>query len=51
MGFYMVGRIRFRLLGIDTPEIHGVKKDSEEYRQGMRAKEFVEEEARKPLPI
>ena len=32
---------RCRLYGIDTPETYGVKKNSEEYKQGMIAKEFV----------
>jgi micrococcal nuclease len=31
-----------RLAGINTPEIHGVKKDSAEYTAGMEAKAFVE---------
>jgi len=32
---------RIRLYGIDTPETYGVKKDSEEYQAGMRAKQRV----------
>ena len=35
-------RERFRLFGIDTPETYGVKKGSDEYKAGMKAKEFVE---------
>lgn len=31
-----------RLAGIDTPEIYRVKKDSEECRKGIGAKEYVE---------
>lgn len=31
-----------RLLGVDTPEIHGVKKNTKEYKEGIRSKEFVE---------
>lgn len=42
LGFYMFARIRFRLAGIDTPEIHGVKKDSEEYKRGQESKAEVE---------
>lgn len=42
LGFHVSVRETFRLTGIDTPEIHGVKKDSEEYRRGMEAKKFVE---------
>lgn len=37
---------RVRLFGVDTPEVYGVKKDSEEYAAGMKAsartKELVE---------
>ena len=36
-------RITLRLYGINTPEIRGVPKDSEEYERGMKAKVFVEE--------
>ena len=32
---------RVRLLGVNTPETYGVRKDSEEYSEGMRAKEIV----------
>ncbi|MCK4268625.1 MAG: thermonuclease family protein [Actinomycetia bacterium] len=33
---------KLRLEGIDTPEIHTVKTNTEEYTKGLRAKEFVE---------
>ena len=42
LGFYVELRERVRLEGIDTPEIYRVKKDSEEYKKGMEAKEYVE---------
>ena len=42
LGFYVELRERVRLAGIDTPEIYRVKKDSEEYKKGMEAKEYVE---------
>jgi micrococcal nuclease len=42
LGFHVSVRETFRLTGIDTPEMHGVKKDSEEYRRGLEAKRFVE---------
>lgn len=42
LGFHVTVRETFRLTGIDTPEIHGVKKNSEEYRRGMETKKFVE---------
>jgi len=32
---------RIRLKGINTPETYNVKKDSEEYKKGTVAKEFV----------
>lgn len=34
---------KLRLEGIDTPEIHTVKTNTEEYAKGIKAKEFVEE--------
>ncbi len=42
LGFYVELRERVRLTGIDTPEIYRVKKDSEDYKKGMEAKEYVE---------
>jgi Kyanoviridae endonuclease len=33
---------RLRLLGVNTPEIYGKPKASEEYKEGLRAKELVE---------
>ncbi len=41
-GFETSRRERLRLFGIDTPESYGVKKDSDEYRAGIAAKNFVE---------
>jgi len=32
---------RCRLYGINAPETHGVRKDSEEYKRGMEAAEFL----------
>jgi len=43
LGLKIFVRERIRLFGIDTPEIFGIKKESEEYQRGMAAKEFVEE--------
>jgi micrococcal nuclease len=43
LGFSVFIRVRFRLLGINTPEIHGVKKTSEEYAKGVLAKVKVED--------
>jgi micrococcal nuclease len=42
LGFRMKTEQRIRLKGIDTPEIYRQKKDSEEYKKGQAAKEFVE---------
>jgi micrococcal nuclease len=42
LGFYVELRERVRLEGVDTPEIYRVPKDSEEYKKGMEAKEYVE---------
>jgi len=43
LGFNVRIRERFRLAGIDTPEVHGVKRDSEEYKRGLAAARRVEE--------
>lgn len=42
LGFYVTMRERVRLKGINTPEIYKVPKNSEEYKKGMDAKEYVE---------
>ena len=42
LGFEVKFFGRFRLIGVDTPEIFGVKKSSEEYKQGKKAAEYVE---------
>jgi micrococcal nuclease len=41
LGFKITTLQRIRLRGINTPETYNVKKDSEEYRKGMEAKEYV----------
>ncbi|NPA36940.1 MAG: hypothetical protein GXO47_08840 [Chlorobi bacterium] len=41
MGFKITTEQRIRLKGIDTPEIWRRKKDSEEYKTGLVAKEYV----------
>ena len=43
LGFKITTHQRIRLAGIDTPEIFSVKKDSDEYRFGIAAKQFVEQ--------
>ena len=43
LGLKIFTRQRIRLFGIDTPEIHGVKKDSEEFIKGAAAKDRVVE--------
>ena len=41
LGFYMIARIRMRLARINTPETFSVKKDSEEYKAGVKSKTHV----------
>lgn len=41
LGFRQYGVYRFRLLGLNTPEIFGVGHDTEEYQQGVEAQIFV----------
>lgn len=43
LGFDTFRKVRVRFADINTPEIHGVKHSSDEYAQGMKAKQFVEE--------
>jgi len=41
LGFKITTHQRIRLQGINTPETYNVKKDSEEYKLGTLAKDFV----------
>jgi micrococcal nuclease len=41
LGFKITTNQRIRLEGINTPETYNVKKNSEEYKKGMAAKNFV----------
>lgn len=43
LGFNTFINHRFRLHGVDTPEVFGVKKGSEEYEKGIKAKNRVAE--------
>jgi len=43
MGLAVYHYISLHLKGVDTPEIFGVNKESEEYARGIAAKTFVEE--------
>lgn len=43
LGFNVRKKVRVRLKNIDTHEIYGVKKESEEYQKGKKEAEFVEE--------
>jgi len=43
LGFHVSKKIRIRMIGVDTHETYGVKKESDEYQQGMEEKQFVEE--------
>jgi len=40
-GFYNSIRLTTRLYGLNTPEIHGVPKDSAEYKAGKAAESYV----------
>lgn len=41
LGFKITTFQRIRLRGINTPETYNVKKESEEYKKGMKAKAYV----------
>jgi micrococcal nuclease len=41
LGFRVFTLVRVRLAGIDTPEVYGVKKGSEEYERGQQATEMT----------
>ncbi|NOR74684.1 MAG: nuclease [Draconibacterium sp.] len=41
LGFKITTNQRIRLEGINTPETYNVKRDSDEYKKGIAAKEFV----------
>ncbi|QIA08778.1 thermonuclease family protein [Draconibacterium halophilum] len=41
LGFKITTFQRIRLRGINTPETYNVKRESEEYKKGMKAKAFV----------
>ena len=41
LGFKITTNQRIRLAGIDTPETYNVKRESEEYKKGKAAKDFV----------
>jgi len=41
LGLEIFKKLRVRLYGIDTPEVYGVKHDSEEYAEGKKASDFV----------
>lgn len=43
LGFYTYRHLRIRLLRVDTHEIFGQPKESEEYKRGMEEKQFVED--------
>ena len=43
LGFKITTNQRIRLAGINTPETYTVKKDSEEYKKGVAARQYVEQ--------
>lgn len=42
LGFKTYKKIRVRLNGVDTAEIYGTSRDSDEYKRGIEQKRFVE---------
>lgn len=46
MGVWVRGE-RLRLYGVNTPEVYGVRKDSDEYQAGKAASDFVKNLVRK----
>lgn len=42
VGFNILISARVRLIGVDTPEIHKVKRTSKEYAKGRKAAKYVE---------
>jgi len=43
LGFNAYLKERFRVAGVNTPEIFGVKKNTESYMLGIKAKQFAED--------
>ena len=43
LGFKITTHQRIRLAGINTPETYNLKKDTEEYKKGVLARQFVEQ--------
>lgn len=41
LGFHIEREIRVRLSGVDTAEIYGVKKSTDEYQRGIKHKQFT----------
>lgn len=42
LGMHTQERLRIRLEGVDTAEVYGVEKESDEFEQGMRHSRYVE---------
>lgn len=43
LGMHVHTRARLRLIGVNTPEIYGVAKDSDQYAEGIKVVDYVEE--------
>ena len=43
LGFNIFVKEKIRIMGINTAEIYGVKKGSEEYNKGLKSKQRLEE--------
>lgn len=44
LGFGVSKKVTVRLLGVDTNEVYGVKKESEEYKKGIQQSRFAKEQ-------
>lgn len=44
LGFFTYKQVRVRLRDVDTAEIYGVKKESNEYKRGQEQKRFSKEQ-------
>lgn len=51
LGFNIAHKIRVRLLGVDTPEVYGIKHDDPEYKRGVAASDFVKQRLRDGTPV
>lgn len=41
LGFNFKAKVRFRMYGLNAPETYGIPKDSEQYKEGLKTKEWL----------